>query len=633
MLQPDADGPAAAHGQLRFLTCGSVDDGKSTLIGRLLLDASLVFEDQELALRRDSKEHGTVGDDVDSALLLDGLEAEREQGITIDVAYRYFGTPRRRFIVADTPGHKHYTRNMVTGASTSELAVLLVDAEKGLLEQTRRHGYLCALLGIRHFVLAVNKMDLVDFDEGRFRSIRDAFAEFAERLSLRNLAAIPTAARFGDNVVHRSSRMPWYQGPSLLEHLESTPIDAASDKGPFRMPVQLVNRPNADFRGYAGTIVSGSLALGAEVLVPRSGVRSRVARIVTMDGDLGRAAVGDAVTVVLDDEIDVSRGDVLAAPDQPPQRADAFAAHLVWMAETSLFPGRTYLLKCGSQTVGAAVTELKYRVDIDDFSHLAAKELHLNEIALVNIATVERITFDPYDDNRETGGFILIDRFTNATVGAGMIRFGLHRAANTYWQVFDVTKSARAELKAQKPAALWFTGLSGAGKSTIANILEKKLLALGKHTFLLDGDNVRHGLNHDLGFTEADRVENIRRVAEVTKLFVDAGLLTLVAFISPFRAERRMAREIIQHDEFIEIYVDTSLEICEQRDPKGLYRKARHGDLHNFTGIDSPYEPPLNPELRLDAGNESAETLGRPDHSLFASPGHSWLMRRAAGAD
>jgi bifunctional enzyme CysN/CysC len=600
--------------ELRFLTCGSVDDGKSTLIGRLLLDASLVLEDQERALRRDSKEHGTVGDDLDAALLLDGLEAEREQGITIDVAYRYFGTPRRRFIVADTPGHKHYTRNMVTGASTSDLAVLLVDAEKGLLEQTRRHAYLCSLLGIRHFVLAINKMDLVDFDEGHFRSIHDAFTEFAKDFSLRSHVAIPVAARFGDNVVHRSDRMPWYQGPSLLGHLETIPIDEASDTRPFRLPVQLVSRPNADFRGYAGTVVSGSIVPGAEVLIPRSGVCSRVARIVTMDGELSRASVNDAVTVVLEDEIDVSRGDVLAEPDRPLQRADAFAAHLVWMAEASLLPGRSYLLKCGGQTVSAAITELKYRVDIDDFSHLAAKELHLNEIGLVNIATLEPIAFDPYDDNRETGGFILIDRFTNATVGAGMIRFGLHRAANTFWQVFDVTKSARAEQKAQKPAVLWFTGLSGAGKSTIANILDKKLFALGKHTFLLDGDNIRHGLNHDLGFTEADRVENIRRVAEVTKLFVNAGLLTLVAFISPFRAERQMAREIVELGEFIEIYVDTAFEICEQRDPKGLYRKARRGELHNFTGIDSPYEPPLNPELRLDAGKESAEILA--DHII-----------------
>jgi len=602
----------AAHpprDELRFLTCGSVDDGKSTLIGRLLLDASLVFEDHMRTLARDSKEHGTAGDDLDAALLMDGLEAEREQGITIDVAYRYFGTPRRRFIVADTPGHKHYTRNMVTGASTSELAILLVDAEKGLLEQTRRHGYLCALLGIRHFVLAVNKMDLIGFDEPKFNAIRDGFAEFAKAFSLRSLVAIPTCARFGDNVVRGSTRMSWYRGPTLLEHLETVQVDEAGGEGPLRLPVQYVSRPNADFRGYAGTLASGTLRPGTEIVVPRSGARSKVTRIVTMDGDLDLASKGDAVTVVLADEIDVSRGDLLATPEKLPQRADAFAAHLVWMAEASLLPGRAYLLKCGAQTAGATVTELKYRVDIDDFSHLAAKDLHLNEIAFVNIATLEPISFDPYDDNRETGGFILIDRFTNATVGAGMIRFGLHRAENTYWQVFDVNKDARSAQKNQKPAALWFTGLSGAGKSTIANILEKKLHALGKHTFLLDGDNVRHGLNHDLGFTEADRVENIRRVAEVGKLFVDAGLITIVAFISPFRAERQMARDILQQGEFIEIFVDTPLDVCEQRDPKGLYRKARRGDLHNFTGIDSPYEPPLNPELTLAASKDNPEML------------------------
>ncbi len=604
-----ADMTQSARDQLRFLTCGSVDDGKSTLIGRLLLDASLVFDDHMRALARDSKEHGTVGDDLDVALLMDGLEAEREQGITIDVAYRYFGTPRRRFIVADTPGHKHYTRNMVTGASTSELAILLVDAEKGLLEQTRRHAYLCSLLGIRHFVLAVNKMDLVGFDEQRFNGIRDAFAQFVDKFSLRSLVAIPTAARFGDNVVGRSARMPWYRGPALLEHLEAVPVDAGAGEGPLRLPVQYVSRPNADFRGYAGTIASGSLVPGAEIVVPRSGALSTVTRIVTMDGDLDQASTADAITVVLADEIDVSRGDLLTTPDKPPQRADALAAHLVWMAEASLLPGRAYLLKCGAQTVGATVTELKYRVDIEDFAHLAAKELHLNEIAFVNIATLEPISFDPYDDNRETGGFILVDRYTNATVGAGMIRFGLHRAANTHWQVFDVTKASRAQLKGQSPAALWFTGLSGAGKSTIANIVEKKLHALGKHTFLLDGDNVRHGLNRDLGFTEADRVENIRRVAEVAKLFVDSGLLTIVSFISPFRAERQMARDIMQQGEFIEIFVDTPLEICEQRDPKGLYRKARRGELHNFTGIDSPYEPPRDPELRLAAGRETPEAL------------------------
>ncbi len=595
--------------QLCVLTCGSVDDGKSTLIGRLLLDASLVLDDHFAALTRDSKTHGTVRGDIDPALLVDGLEAEREQGITIDVAYRYFGTPRRRFIVADTPGHKDYTRNMVTGASTSDLAILLVDAEKGMLEQTRRHAFICALLGIRHFVLAVNKMDLVGFDERRFEAIRADFIQFAARFEHRSALAIPMAALFGDNVVRGSVNMPWYRGPKLLEHLETVVVEAQRSAMPLRLPVQYVSRPNAEFRGYAGTVVSGALRKGMEVVVSRTGIRSRVADIVTMDGKLDVADAADAVTVVLADKIDVSRGDIIASPDQPPQRADAFAASLVWMSEHHLLAGRTYLLKCGGQTLSAIVTELKYRVDIETFEHLAAKELGLNEIAFVNVATAEPISFDAYDENRDTGGFILIDRHTNATVAAGMIRFGLRRAANTYFQAFDVTKTARAGLNAQKPALLWFTGLSGAGKSTIANLLEKKLYAFGKHTFVLDGDNVRHGLNRDLGFTEGDRVENIRRVAEVAKLFVEAGLITIVSFISPFRAEREMARELVAPGEFIEIFVDTPLATCEERDPKGLYKKARRGELQNFTGLDSPYEPPVNPELTLDATKDSAADL------------------------
>jgi bifunctional enzyme CysN/CysC len=600
---------AASRDQLCVLTCGSVDDGKSTLIGRLLLDASLVFDDHVAALSRDSKTHGTVAGDLDPALLVDGLEAEREQGITIDVAYRYFGTPRRRFIVADTPGHKDYTRNMVTGASTSDLAILLVDAEKGLLEQTRRHAFICSLLGIRQFVLAVNKMDLVGFDERRFTEIAESFMQFASRFPACHVTAIPTSALHGDNVVRASTRMPWYQGPPLLAYLETVALAEQPDAMPLRLPVQYVNRPNANFRGYAGTIASGALRQGMEILIPRTGVRSRIARIVTMDGELESASAADAVTVVLADAIDVSRGDIISLPDKPPQRADAFAAHLVWMSEAPLLPGRTYLLKAGAQTIGAMVTELKYRVDIESFDHLAAKELQLNEIAFANIATSEPISFDPYDESRETGGFILIDRHSNATVAAGLIRFGLRRAANTYFQSFEVTKAARAQLNAQKPALLWFTGLSGAGKSTIADNLERKLHALGKHTFVLDGDNVRHGLNRDLGFTEGDRVENIRRVAEVAKLFVEAGLITLVSFISPFRAEREMARELVAPDEFIEIFVDTPLEACERRDPKGLYKKARRGELQNFTGLDSPYEPPLKPELTLDALNESASDL------------------------
>ncbi len=595
--------------QLCVLTCGSVDDGKSTLIGRLLLDAALVADDHYAALARDSKKHGTVPGDLDPALLVDGLEAEREQGITIDAAYRYFGTPRRRFVVADMPGHKDYTRNMVTGASTSDLAVLLVDAAKSLSEQTRRHAFICALLGIRHFVLAVNKMDLVGFDRQKFEQIRDAFVEFAARFSVRDIVAIPTSALAGDNIVHASARMPWYQGPPLLQHLESVVIAGKSATGPLRLPVQYVNRPNAAFRGYAGTVASGSLYPGTEIVIPRTGARSHIERIVTMDGDLARASAADAVTVVLADAIDVSRGDIMACPDQPPARADAFAAHLVWMAEAPLLPGRTYLLKSGGQTSGAMVSELKYRIDVETFDHLAAEELHLNEIAYVNIATTGPVCFDPYDENRDTGGFILINRHTNATVAAGMIRFALRRGANTFWQSFEVTKEARARLNSQKAALLWFTGLSGAGKSTIANILEKKLYALGKRTFLLDGDNVRHGLNRDLGFTEADRVENIRRVAEVAKLFVDAGLITLVAFISPFRAEREMARENVEPGEFIELFVSTPLDACEQRDPKGLYKKARRGELKNFTGLDSHYEPPDKPELTLDALNETADDL------------------------
>ena len=485
----------------------------------------------------------------------------------------------------------------------------MVDAEKGLLEQTRRHAYLCSLLGIRDFILVVNKMDLTGFDERRFLAIAEAFAQFAGRFDGCRFVAIPTSALYGDNVVQKSARMPWYRGVPLLEYLETIVVNEPPGAVPLRLPVQYVNRPDANFRGYAGTIASGVLRQGMEIAVPRTGVRSRIARIVSMDGDLDAASASDAVTVVLADAIDVSRGDIISSVEKPPQRADAVAAHLIWMSETPLLPGRTYLLKAGAQSVSATVTELKYRVDIENFEHLAAKELHLNEIAFVNVATAEPIGFDPYDESRETGGFILIDRQSNATVGAGLIRFGLRRSANTYFQAFEVTKAARAGLNAQQPALLWFTGLSGAGKSTIADQLEKKLHALGKHTFVLDGDNVRHGLNRDLGFTEADRVENIRRVAEVAKLFVEAGLITLVSFISPFRAERELARELVGPGEFVEIFVDTPLETCERRDPKGLYKKARRGELQNFTGIDSAYEPPVNPELILDALNESAGDL------------------------
>ncbi|WP_436212271.1 adenylyl-sulfate kinase [Bradyrhizobium sp. LjRoot220] len=594
---------------LRLITCGSVDDGKSTLIGRLLLDCGAVFEDRRQALERDSKVSGTTGDAPDAALLLDGLQAEREQGITIDVGYHHFATPRRRFIVADTPGHLHYTRNMVTGASSADLAVLLVDAGKQMLEQTQRHGFICALLGIRDIVLAVNKMDLVNFEESVFNGIREAFARFSGSLHFRSVVAIPTSAVLGDNVTRRSERMRWFQGPTLLEHLGVVEVNLDAPQRPFRMPVQWVNRPDAEFRGYAGTVASGELNPGDEVLIARTNVRTRIERIVSMDGDLASAGEGDAITVVLADDVDVSRGDLLAAPDKPPQIADAFACDLVWMSETHLLPGRSYLLKCSSRTVGATVTSLKYRVDITNFAHLAARQLELNEIAYVNLATAEPIAVDPYQQNRTTGGFVLIDRFTNETVGAGMIRFGLNRAANIHHADFDVTKQARAQLNGQRPVILWFTGLSGAGKSTIANLLERKLHALGRRTYLLDGDNVRQGLNRDLGFTEADRVENVRRVAETAKLFVDAGLITLVALISPFRAERRMARGIVAEGEFIEIFVDTPVEICEQRDPKGLYGKARRGEFRNFTGIDSPYERPEHPELILNTAAETAEGL------------------------
>ena len=584
-LPPDCD-------RLRVLACGSVGDGKSTLIDRLLLDASLARDDRRAA---PTAEAG-------------GSERERERRIAADVSYRHFRTPRRHFIVAEAPGGRDDTRKLVTAASTADLAILLVDAATGVLKPTRRHAFLCSLFGIRDLVLAVNKMDAIGFDERRFLDIAEAFAELAARLKCR-VVAIPTSALDGDNVVRQSTRMPWYRGVPLLEYLETVAVAARPRAAPLRLPVQSVNRRDANSRGFAGTVASGVVRQGMEIVIPRTGMRSRVARIVTADGDRDSAAASAAVTVALADSIEVSRGDIISSTDEPPQRADAFAAHLVWMSEMPLLPGRTYLLNAGAQSTGAVVTELKFRVDLENFEHLAAKELHLDETAFVNIATTEPICFDPYDENRETGGFILIDRHSNATVAAGMIRFGLRRAANTYFQAFEITKTARARLNAQKPALLWFTGLSGAGKSTIADHLEKKLHALGKHTFVLDGDNVRHGLNRDLGFTEADRVENIRRVAEVAKLFVEAGLITLVSFISPFRAEREMARELVAPGEFVEIFVNTPLEACEQRDPKGLYKKARRGELRNFTGIDSPYEPPAGPEMILDALNESANDL------------------------
>jgi len=592
---------------LRFLTCGSVDDGKSTLIGRLLFDSKLIFEDQLGALAKDSKKHGTTGSDIDLALLVDGLEAERQQGITIDVAYRFFATERRKFIVADTPGHEQYTRNMATGASNSELAVILVDARKGVLTQTRRHAYIVSALGIRNIVLAVNKIDLVDFSQATFNAIVAEFRDFAARLSFENLIAIPVSARYGDNVTTPSDRTPWYNGASLLDHLETIDVETESADRPFRMPVQWVNRPNLDFRGFSGTIVSGRVAPGDRIAVAKSGRATRVNRIVTADGELAQASAGQAVTLVLDDEIDISRGDILADPEARPEVADQFAAHILWMAEEDLLPHRRYLVKIGTQSTPGQVTALKHKVDVNTLEHLASRTLRLNEIGYCNLSTSEPIAFDAYSDNRDTGGFIVIDRFTNATVGAGMIEFGLRRATNVHWQALDVNRQARAGIKGQKPCVLWFTGLSGSGKSTIANLVEKRLFGEGRHTYLLDGDNVRHGLNQDLGFTDADRVENIRRVAETAKLFVDAGLIALVSFISPFRSERRMARDLLNPDQFVEIFVDAPLSVCMARDPKGLYKRAAAGQIKNFTGIDSPYERPEKPELTLPTQSMSPE--------------------------
>jgi bifunctional enzyme CysN/CysC len=582
---------------LRFLTCGSVDDGKSTLIGRLLYDSKLLFEDHLAVLRKDSKKHGTTGGDIDFALLVDGLEAEREQGITIDVAYRFFSTDRRKFIVADTPGHEQYTRNMATGASNSELAVILVDARKGVLTQTRRHSYIAALLGIRHVVLAVNKIDLVDFSQPVFDAITAEFSEFASKLNFATLVAIPISARFGDNVIERSANTTWYRGPSLLEQLETVDVESERANKPFRLPVQWVNRPHQNFRGFSGTVASGRIKPGDSVVVAQSGRWARVERIVTMDGDLDAAVPGEAVTLTLDREIDISRGDLLCDPSARAEVTDQFAAHVLWMSEDELLPGRQYLVKIGARMVPASITELKHKVDVNTLEQLAAKTLALNEVGYCNISAAQPIAFDSYVENRDTGGFILIDRFTNATVAAGMIDFGLRRATNVHWQALDVNKVSRAESKHQKPVVLWFTGLSGSGKSTIANLVERTLYVQGRHTYLLDGDNVRHGLNRDLGFTDADRVENIRRVAEAARLFVDAGLIVLVSFISPFRSERRMARDMVGASEFIEIFVDTPIEVCMQRDPKGLYLKATQGEIKNFTGIDSPYEMPETAEI------------------------------------
>jgi bifunctional enzyme CysN/CysC len=601
---------AATKDQLRFITCGSVDDGKSTLIGRLLHDSKVIYEDHLTALGRDSAKHRSTGDDIDFALLLDGLEAEREQGITIDVAYRFFTTHRRSFMVADTPGHDQYTRNMATGASNAQLAIILIDARKGVLVQTKRHSFICSLLGIRHVVVAVNKIDLIDYRKDVFDRMVDDYVAFASALGFTSIAPIPISARYGDNIINRSGNTEWYHGPCLREHLENVDIQSDTVGLPFRFPVQWVNRANLDFRGYAGTVASGCIAIGDDVLVAASGRNSRVERIVTYDGDQFSAEAGDAVTITLADEIDIGRGDILARPAERPEVADQFAAHVIWMDQEPMVPGRTYAFRIGTQSIAnGSITALKHKIDVSSREHLAAATLGLNEIGFCNIATAVPASFDPYEVNRRTGSFIIVDRYTNRTVGAGMIAFALRRATSIPWQPLSVGKNERSELKHQRPCIIWFTGLSGAGKSTIANIVDQKLFAASHHTMLLDGDNVRHGLNRDLGFTEADRVENIRRAGEVAKLMVDAGLIVICSFISPYKAERDMVRGLVPDGEFLEVFVDTPIEECERRDPKGLYSKAKAGKLKNFTGVDAPYVKPTAPELHLLTVGQRPEEL------------------------
>ena len=616
---------------LRFITCGSVDDGKSTLIGRLLYESKMIFEDQLAALEADSKKVGTQGGDLDFALLVDGLAAEREQGITIDVAYRFFSTDRRKFIVADTPGHEQYTRNMVTGASTADVAVILIDARRGVLTQTRRHSYIVSLLGIRKVILAINKMDLMEFSQDTFDTIVGEYRDFANQIGLKDITPIPLSALKGDNMLERSARMNWYRGPTLMEYLETVEIEDDQQSKPFRLPVQWVSRPNQDFRGFAGTIASGVIRPGDAIRALPSGRQSRVSRIVTQDGDLEQGVAGQSVTLTLVDEIDISRGDVIATTSAPPAVADQFQCTLIWMHDEPMLPGRPYLLKLGSRLVTGSITAPKYKVNVNTLEHLAAKQLELNEIGVCNISLDRPVAFDSYAENREMGGFILIDKLTNDTVGAGLLNYALRRAENIHWQALDVNKQARAALKGQRACVLWFTGLSGAGKSTVANLVEKRLHALGRHTYTLDGDNVRHGLNKDLGFTDADRVENIRRVAEVSKLMVDAGLIVLVSFISPFRSERRLARELMQPGEFFEVFVDTPIQEAEKRDPKGLYKKARRGELKNFTGIDSPYEPPENAEIHLRTALYSPEEAAEQILTTLRDAGMLYVADELAG--
>jgi bifunctional enzyme CysN/CysC len=603
----------AEKGFLRFITCGSVDDGKSTLIGRLLHDSKMIFEDQLSALEKDSKKVGTQGQNIDFALLVDGLAAEREQGITIDVAYRFFSTDKRKFIVADTPGHEQYTRNMATGASTADLAILMIDARKGILTQTKRHSFIVSLLGIKHVVLAINKMDLVDFDQTIFQEINKNYRKFAKNLGFNNIESIPVSALEGDNIIKKSEKTDWYNGPMLMEHLETVQIEEQNVSAPFRFPVQWINRPNLDFRGFSGTISAGNIAVGDEIVALPNTKTSKVKEIFGTSGEKNHATFGEAITICLEDEIDISRGDVIAKLNERPETTDQFQAHVIWMHEEHLLPGRPYLIKTNNQTTEGVVTELKHKINVNSLEHESCKTLELNEVGLINISLNQSIAYDPYTENKSMGSFIIIDKFTNSTVACGMIKFGLRRADNIHWQAIDVDKKSRSEQKHQKAKILWFTGLSGSGKSTIANLVEKKLHAMGKHTYLLDGDNVRQGLNKDLGFTDVDRVENIRRIGEVSKLMVDAGLIVLAAFISPFRAERKMVREMMDEDEFIEIFVDTPLEVCEERDKKGLYKKARSGNLKNFTGIDSPYEEPEMFEIQVntldDTADEAAELI------------------------